>query len=54
MWGNTVRLLDEGDGAGWSFLEQMIFARENVMGNLQAGQILTTEGVLSSPFLEKR
>lgn len=54
VWTNVVRLLDEDDGAGWRFLEQMIFARENVAGNLQAGQILTAEGVLSSPFFTKR
>ena len=46
-------MLDENDSEGWRVLEQMCFARENVVDNLASGQILTVDGVLSSPFFQK-
>ena len=52
IWSSVVCLLDENDREGWNALEQMCFARENVVGNLKSGQILTAEGVLSSPFFK--
>ena len=53
IWSNVVNLLDENEGAGWRLLEQMCFARENVIDNLNSGQILTAEGIISSPFFAK-
>jgi serine/threonine protein kinase len=53
IWSSVVGLLDENDSEGWRVLEQMCFARENVVDNLRSGQILTAEGVLSSPFFKK-
>ena len=54
IWSGVVGLLDENDGEGWRALEQMCFARENVVDNLASGQILTVDGVLSSPFFAKK
>mmetsp|Transcript_23593 Transcript_23593/g.35858 ORF Transcript_23593/g.35858 Transcript_23593/m.35858 type:complete len:568 (-) Transcript_23593:25-1728(-) len=50
IWAKVVALLDENDGAGWKILSQLCFARESVKQNLENGQILTAEGILSSPF----
>lgn len=52
IWSSVVSLLDENDREGWRILEQMCFARENVVSNLESGQILTAEGVLSSSFFK--
>ena len=54
IWTSVVFLLDENDGEGWRVLEQMCFARENVVDNLASGQILTVDGVLNSPFFAKK
>lgn len=54
IWTSVVFLLDDNDGEGWRILEQMCFARENVVDNLASGQILTAEGVLKSPFFAKK
>lgn len=53
IWSSVVSMLDENDSEGWRVLEQMCFARENVVDNLASGQILTVDGVLSSPFFQK-
>lgn len=53
IWSNVVAMLDENDGEGWGMLEQMCFARENVVDNLASGQILTCQGILSSRFFGK-
>lgn len=52
IWTKVVALLDENDGAGWKILSQLCFARESVKQNLGNGQILTAEGILSSPFFK--
>jgi len=52
IWTSVVSFLDANDSEGWRVLEQMCFARESVADNLRSGQILTAEGVLSSPFFK--
>ena len=50
IWTSVVNLLDEDDKAGWSVLQLMCFAREDVKENILTGKILTADGLLSSPF----
>jgi len=50
IWTNVVELLDRDGGAGWDVLENMCFARERVVDNLNSGKMLTAESLLSSPF----
>lgn len=50
IWSSVVTLLNENNGAGWSVLESMCFARENVVKNLESGRMLDAKSLLSSPF----
>ena len=48
FWSKLVNLLDENDGAGWSLLREMCFARERAAENKEEFSVLTARGLLSN------
>lgn len=51
-WSRVVELLDENDRAGWNLLQSMCFARERAAELQGSFQLVTAQGLLSSPFFK--
>jgi len=49
-WSSLVELLDANDSAGWKVLETLFLARERAAKFKESELILTSRGLLSSPF----
>lgn len=50
VWSNLVHLLDNNESAGWKVLETLLLARERAAKFKDSDLILTSRGLLSSPF----
>lgn len=50
VWTSLVGLLDENERAGWKVLETLFMARERAAKLKESELILTSRGLLSSPF----
>lgn len=50
VWTKLVQLLDENDGAGWRVLDTLFKARERAAKFKDSELLLTSRGLLNSPF----